>query len=103
MGLPTTSLSVAGRILSAKGILKTSVFSQECLDLFVRVDNVADGGIVVDGSDEVREVLGNVNFLEPRALEQLRRTIGQVGAEYAVDKTLLICFVELCDTFVNIG
>ena len=55
----------------------------------MRVDNIADRGIVVDGSDEVREVLGNVNFLEPRALEQLRRTIGQVGAEYVVFHCLI--------------
>ena len=70
------------------------LFQQQC-DLLVRIDDGADGYIVVDGCDEVCNILGYVNLVEPGTSQKLRTAIGQIGAKHTVNIPILIRLVKL--------
>ena len=57
---------------------------EQCVDLGVRVEQGADGSVVVQSGNEVSDVLRNVDFMEPRAVLQFRVKVRQVAAEDAV-------------------
>ena len=71
---------------------------QQCLDLCVRVNDIADGNVVVQRCDEVGNILGAVYFVEPLTLEQFICPVGQIGGEYCINVAVLICLVELLQT-----
>ena len=79
--------------------MRSSIFLvsalQQCLDLGIRVDDLADGNIVVQRSDVVGQVLGAVYLVEPRAGQQCLCPVSQVCAEHSVNVSVLICLVEL--------
>lgn len=99
-GWPVRSLS--SEILQRKllvdvlGAVERTLLKQR-LDLAVRVDQRADRHIVVQGGNEIRDILRNIDLVEPRAVAQLRVQIGQVAAEDAVDQALLVRLVELLE------
>ena len=100
-GYPVRSLN--SRILQRKllvdvlGAVERALLKQR-LDLAVRVDQRADRHIVVQGGNEIRDILRNIDLVEPWAVAQLRVQIGQVAAEDAVDQALLVRLVELLET-----
>lgn len=94
--------SLNSRILQRKllvdvlGAVERALLKQR-LDLAVRVDQRTDRHIVVQGGNEVRDILRNIDLVEPWAVAQLRVQIGQVAAEDAVDQALLVRLVELLE------
>ena len=71
---------------------------QQCLDLCIRVNDIADGNIVVQRCDEVGNVLGAVYFVEPLAGQQSIGAVSQVGGEYSIDIAVFVCLIELFQT-----
>ncbi len=74
-GWPVRSLS--SEILQRKllvdvlGAVERALLKQR-LDLAVRVDQRTDRHIVVQGGNEIRDILRNIDLVEPRAVAQLR-------------------------------
>lgn len=69
--------SLNSRILQRKllvdvlGAVERALLKQR-LDLAVRVDQRTDRHIVVQGGNEIRDILRNIDLVEPRAVAQLR-------------------------------
>ena len=80
------------------GFCELVVLFEELTDLLVRVDHRADGNIVVDGGDEVCHILGDIDLVEPFALQKLRAAVGQVRTKYAADVAVCIRLVKLLQT-----
>ena len=72
-----------------------AALEKQLADFLVRVDDRADRHVVVDRGDEVGDILGDVDLVEPFAREQLGGTVGEVGAEHAGEEPLLVGPVEL--------
>ena len=60
-----------------------------------RVEQVADGGIVVERVNQVSDILAHVDRLIPLSCLQLVLGINEVGREDFREDALLIGFVEL--------
>ena len=70
---------------------------QQSLDLLDGVDDAGNGHVMVQGHDEVRGVLGDVNIDVPVTGQQLRHTVGQVGAGDVVQNAVGHSLVELLE------
>ena len=79
-------------------LLLHTVFLEQSFDLCVGIKDLADGYIVVDSFNEVGNILGNINLVEPLSAEELRCPVGEVSTENAVDDAVLVGLVELVQT-----
>ena len=70
---------------------------QQSLDLLDGVDDAGNGHVMVQGHDEVCGVLGDVNIDVPVTGQQLRHTVGQVGAGDVVQNAVGHSLVELLE------
>lgn len=75
--------------------LPGAVFCDDTLDPLVGIQQIADGGIVVQGIDDIGDVFAHVAADVPLPLEKLRGLVDQVGGEDAVDDPLFIGLVKL--------
>ena len=66
-----------------------AVLRQQLLDAVPRVEQVAQGLIVVERRDDERHVFAHVRLAEPRAFEHLFGGIGQVRGEHVYTVTLV--------------
>lgn len=67
------------------------------------IDDLAHRHVVIDGGDKIGDVFGHIHLVEPLALEQLGRAVGQIGAQYAGDDAFLICLVKGGQTIVKMA
>ena len=67
---------------------------QQGADLGHGVDDAGNALVMVDGGDEVRRVLGDVDVVVPFTLEQFGFAVGQVGAQHRLDDAIVVGFVE---------
>ena len=79
--------------LQIQSALLGGTAAQQGADLLVRINDAADGHIVVDGGDEVGDVLGHVHLKKPLTSAQLRVAVGQVGAQHRADGAPLLRLV----------
>ena len=70
--------------------LASHVLCNDLLDSFAGIQQVADGAVVVQGINDVRNVLAEVAADIPFSLKQLRRLIDQVRGKYSADQSFLI-------------
>ena len=94
---PAETLRRAGNFLLLHGALAL----QELVDAVHRVQQVADGLVVVQGVHDVGDILGHIHGDVPLPMEQLRRAVDQVGGEDPVDFAPLVGGVELCQTLAE--
>lgn len=83
------------RHAGASDKLPGAVFCDDTLDPLVGIQQVADGGIVVQGIDDIGDVFAHVAADVPLPLEKFRGLVDQVGGEDAVDDPLFIGLVKL--------
>ena len=70
------------------------VLFQPFLDPVVRIQDIRDGGIMVHGINQKRDVLGDVTTDVPFFLEKVRSLVGTVGGDHFVDSAVLISLVK---------
>ena len=64
----------------------------------MRINDFTDRNIVVDSFNEICDILGNINLMEPRPAEKLRRSVSKISAEYTAYYALFISLVKLLKT-----
>lgn len=64
------------------------------LDTLHRVQQIADGSIVVERVDNVGDILAHIAVDIPLSAEQLRCLVDQVRGEYTADGAVLVSLVE---------
>lgn len=75
------------------------VLCDECVDLVRRIEYGADGDIVIQGIDNNCHKLAHISFDEIRAVVDLRRQIGQIRRDQAIDISGSVIIVELLKPF----
>ena len=73
-------------------MLRLSV--QQIVDTGHRIQKSADGLIVIQCIDDVRNVLAHIYLMIPLTGQKLRRAVHQVGGEHFIDDALLKRFIE---------
>ena len=67
---------------------------EEVVYSVLRVEKLADRGVVVQSVDNIGDVLRQINFDIPLALLELGGSVDEVGGEHLVDKAAIVCLVE---------
>ena len=71
-----------------------AVFGEQLLDSVPRIEQVAQGLIMVERRNDKRHILAHIRLAEPRAIQHFLGRIGQVRSEYMVDDALAVRLVE---------
>lgn len=64
------------------------------LDPLHRIEQIADGSIVIQGVDDIGNVFAHIAVDVPLAAKQFRRLVDQVGGENPVDQAILVNLVK---------
>ena len=75
--------------------LVISVFGQDFLDAFYRVQEFADGIVVIQGVDDQGDVFAHIAVDIVRFTQQFRGLVDQVGGQDTVEGPFLVGFIEL--------
>ena len=74
--------------------LVVSVFGQDFLDAFYRVQEFADGVVVIQGVDDQGDVFAHIDADIVRSGEKLRCLVYDVGGQNLCEESFLISLVE---------
>ena len=66
----------------------------EIMDAFNGIEQIADGLVMVEGIDDICNVLAHINLNVPLLGEQFGRTVDKVCGEDLVKDTVLICSID---------
>ena len=83
-------------LLDLSDRLVISVFGQDFLDAFYRVQEFADGIVVIQGVDDQGDVFAHIAVDIVRFTQQFRGLVDQVGGQDAVEGPFFVGFIELC-------
>ena len=97
MGVHITALWVFFYWMNIRKYLSLFPACQQSLDLLDGVDDAGNGHVMVQSHDEVCGVLGDVNIDVPVTSQQLRHTVGQVGAGDVVQNAVGHSLIELLE------
>ena len=68
------------------------------LDPLHRIEQIADGSIVIQGVDDIGDVFAHIAVDVPLAAEKLRCLVDQIGGQDTMDQAVLICLVKSVKT-----
>ncbi len=71
------------------------ILCHHLLDSFAGIQKIADGGVVVQGIDDVGDIFAHITVDVPGPLQQFRGLVDQVGGEHLVDQTVFGGLIEL--------
>ena len=74
---------------------------QQADNLFVRVNQISDGCIVIHGINHICRVFGQIYINDPRSVQNRLRTIIQVRDENFVKQPFFIRFVEFIQSIAE--
>ena len=74
------------------------VFFKYCVNLAGLIKKMADCSVVVEGINNVSNVLTHIDLGIPLSLEKLGGSVNHIGGEYLVDKTVAVSLVKLFKT-----
>ena len=74
--------------------LVVSVFGQDFLDAFYRVQEFADGVVVIQGVDDQGDIFAHITVDIVWSDQQFRGLVDQVGGQDAVEGSFFVGFIE---------
>ena len=83
-------------LLDLSDRLVISVFGQDFLDAFYRVQEFADGIVVIQGVDDQGDVFAHIAVDIVRFTQQFRGLVDQVGGQDVVEGPFFVGLIELC-------
>lgn len=63
-----------------------------------RIQDTADGSVVVQGIDHERDILAHITVNVIRTFKQLRSLIDQVGGQDGVEAAFFVCLIEFFES-----
>ena len=72
----------------------STLFLQQGRYFRLRVDDIADGDVSIEGGYEVGHIFGDIHLIEPLTFGKLRTSVGKVRSQNTFDDAVLVCLVE---------